>query len=82
MVFFYKAFKPTMKDYQMIWRILLGAGAGFLFYQFCAAVADATMLINSVDWFYSFGDINLYKIAPIAVGGLMGFAWHKLKQET
>ena len=71
-----------MEDFQMIWRILIGAGAGFLFYQFCAAVADATMLIQSVDWFYPFGDINLYKIAPIAVGGLMGFAWHKLTQET
>ena len=65
----------------MIWRILLGAGAGFLFYQFCAAVADAQMLINSVNWFY-LGFINLWKIAPVAVGGLMGFAWHKLKQET
>jgi hypothetical protein len=69
------------EDYQMIWRILLGAGAGFLFSQFCAAVADASMLIHSVDWFY-LGDINLYKIAPVAVGGLMCFAWHKLKQET
>lgn len=67
----------------MIWRILMGAGAGFLFYQFCAALADASMLIRSLEWFSSFdGDIQLYKIAPIAVGGLMGFAWHKLKQET
>ena len=65
----------------MIWRILLGAGAGFLFYQFCAAVAHVSMLITSVDWF-ELGDINLYKIAPVAVGGLMGLAWHKLKQET
>ena len=71
------------EDYQMIWRILLGAGAGFLFSQFCAAVADASMLIHSVDWFYHEDiNINLYKIAPVAVGGLMGFAWHKLKQET
>jgi hypothetical protein len=65
----------------MIWRILLGAGAGFLFYQFCAAITGGQMLIQSVDWFY-LGGINLYKIAPVAVGGLMGFAWHKLKQET
>ena len=65
----------------MIWRILLGAGAGFLFYQFCAAVAGFQMLLTSVDWF-SLGEINLYKVAPVAVGGLMGFAWHKLKQET
>ena len=65
----------------MIWRILIGAGGGFLFYQFCAAVAAGTMLIQSLDLFF-LGDIQLYKIAPVAVGGLMGFAWHKLKQET
>jgi len=66
----------------MIWRILIGAGSGFLFYQFCAAVADISMLMSSVDWWFPFGDINWYKIAPIVVGGLMGLAWHKLKQET
>jgi hypothetical protein len=62
----------------MIWRIIIGAGSGFLFFQLCAAIADASIFLNSMNFFH-IQSLKLYMVSPIVVGALMGFAWHKLK---
>ena len=65
----------------MIWRILIGAGAGFLFNLFFVAVDQIDTLMFSVEFWRTNG-VVWHRVAPIVVGGLMGLAWHKLKQET
>ena len=65
----------------MIWRIIIGAGAGFLFLQLCAVIAINAESQYSRNFVFQ-NEFHWLQFAIVAVGGLMGFAWHQLKQET